>query len=290
MLSLLKKESNLTYTENGAATHSTTDSNCLDLFATIGALRFADDSEIITRFTRAYCENPDLAMKILFFGRDVRGGLGERRVFRTIIRHLADSQRESVAKNIPYIAEYGRFDDLLSLLGTACNDTALKAIKTQLDADLASLEKGREVSLLGKWLPSVNASNAQTVRNAKKIARYLKMSDAEYRRMLTKLRSHIKIIENNLRERDYTFDYEKQPSQAMLRYRKAFMRNDSERYTEFMSRVSRGEAVLKTGTLMPYDITRQVIDWDSWTYRDMDMQQRAALDTTWNSLEDFTKG
>ena len=31
------------------------------------------------------------------------------------------------------------------------------------------------------------------------------------------------IIENNLREKDYTFDYSKQPSQAMKKYRKAFL-------------------------------------------------------------------
>ena len=88
-------------------------SECLDLFATIGALRRERDEEITNRFLRAYAEDADLAMKTLFFARDIRGGIGERRVFRTILKWLADNEPQSLEKNIQYIAEYGRYDDLL---------------------------------------------------------------------------------------------------------------------------------------------------------------------------------
>ncbi len=100
MLNHLKSEANIAYTENGAVTNASTMSDCLDLFAVIGALRAADDQEIIRRFVRAYAEDADIAMKILFFGRDVRGGLGERRVFRVIIHWLAENRAESLRKNI----------------------------------------------------------------------------------------------------------------------------------------------------------------------------------------------
>jgi len=100
MLNHLKSEANIAYTENGAVTNASTMSDCLDLFAAIGALRAADDQEIIRRFVRAYAEDADIAMKILFFGRDVRGGLGERRVFRVIINWLAENRAESLRKNI----------------------------------------------------------------------------------------------------------------------------------------------------------------------------------------------
>lgn len=106
MLQYLKNEANLTHTENGAVTYQSTQSECLDLFATIGALRRESDEEITNRFLRAYAENADLAMKTLFFARDIRGGIGERRVFRTILRWLAHNEPQSVEKNIPYIAEY----------------------------------------------------------------------------------------------------------------------------------------------------------------------------------------
>ena len=115
MLDCLKEKSNITYTENGAVTCASTLSHCLDLFSTIGAIRWADENEIINRFKRAYAENPDIAMKILFFGRDVRGGLGERRVFRVITKWLALNRPRVLRKNISLIAEYGRYDDLISL-------------------------------------------------------------------------------------------------------------------------------------------------------------------------------
>ena len=107
MLNELKIEANRTLTENGAATLRTTGSDCLDLFATIGALRNAEASEIVARFMRAYAEDPDMAMKTLFFARDIRGGLGERRTFRTILTWLAVNEPDSVRRNIRYIAEYG---------------------------------------------------------------------------------------------------------------------------------------------------------------------------------------
>ena len=103
--SAIENAANKTYTENGAVTLATTGDSCLDLFATVGALRHVSKEEICLRFQRAYAEDRDLAMKILFFARDVRGGLGERRAFRVITRWLADYAKNSVAKNIINIPE-----------------------------------------------------------------------------------------------------------------------------------------------------------------------------------------
>lgn len=282
MLQFLKKEANMTHTENGAVTYRSTRSECLDLFATIGALRRESDEEITNRFLRAYAENADLAMKTLFFARDIRGGIGERRVFRTILKWLANNEPRSLEKNIQYIAEYGRYDDLLSLMGTTCEGKALQHIKKQLAADCAALEAGGSVSLLAKWLPSVNASNEDAIRQAKRIARALGMNDAQYRRTLSALRAKISIIENNLREKDYTFDYSKQPSKAMFKYRKAFLRNDGGRYAAFMSRVAEGTEQLHTGALMPYEIIRPF-----FVNGGVDDEERKAIDTTWKAQENF---
>ena len=213
MLQYLKQESNKTFTENGAVTYSSTLSDCLDLFATVGALRRESEEEIVSRFMRAYTENKDVAMKLLFFARDIRGGLGERRVFRTIIRWLSCNETESLRKNLHYIAEYGRFDDLMILFGTPLEKDMLEYIKNQLYKDIEGMENSGDVSLLAKWLPSVNASNCETKRLAKKVARFLQLDDAAYRKLLVRLRAHIRIIENNLREKDYTFDYEAEKGQ-----------------------------------------------------------------------------
>ena len=293
MLNYLKQEANKTVTENGAATHITTESDCLDLFATIGALRRESDSEIVTRFVRAYSENRDIAMKLLFFARDIRGGLGERRVFKVILNWLANNEPATVRKNIAHVAEYGRYDDLLCLMGTACEKEMLNVLKAQFEADFEAFKNGGEVSLLTKWLPSVNASSAETVLCAKKIARHFGMSDASYRKALVALRAHIRIIENNLREKDYSFDYSKQPSKAMYKYRKAFIRNDAERYNAFIGKVSSGEVRLHADTLAPYELVEPYINDNAYTassrsfMRQISEQEKNVLNATWASLPDF---
>ena len=282
MLDHMKRLTDLTRTENGAATLRSTGSECLDLFAAVGALRAADEREIETRFLRAYAENPDIAMKILFYARDIRGGLGERRVFRVLMRYLAMHELPSVLCNLPHVAEFGRWDDVLPLLDTPAGDAAAALLKAQLDADMAALASGGPVSLLGKWLPSANAHSADAVSAARRLARAFGMTQAQYRRALSALRRAIRILENNLRERDYTFDYAQQPSKAMFRYRRAFLRNDGERYRDFMAQVNRGEAQVHAGTLMPYEIVEAASH--------AAQSDRAALDMTWRALEDFTDG
>ena len=293
LLHAIEDAANKTYTENGAVTLETTGDCCLDLFATVGALRHVSEEEICMRFQRAWAEDRDLAMKILFFARDVRGGLGERRAFRVIARWLADYAHTSVAKNISNIPEYGRYDDLLSLLATSCEADALRFIAVQWEKDMKALESGEPVSLLGKWLPSVNATNADTIAKGKKVAKYLKLRLVEYRKALTALRKRIHILENNLRIKEYNFDYAKLPSKAMYKYRAAFLRNDEARYHEFLNKVEKGEAQMHTDSLTPYDIVASVLDNSSRWKPDVkaaNAQERKALDVTWKALPDYTCG
>lgn len=285
LLDLLEDETNRTFSENDAVTLSSTKSDCLDLFALGGALRNADEERVQNLFMKAYAENPDYALKILFYLRDIRAGLGERKTFRTMLKVLAENHKESVVKNINFIAEYGRYDDLLCLLETPAKTEVLTAIKEMLLADKKALEEDKEVSLLGKWLPSINASNKSVVKTAKMIAAKMEMNCAQYRKLISSLRAKIKIIENNLRTKDYTFDYEKQTSASLFKYRKAFTRNDAERYETFMNRVEKGEAVLKTGSLYPYDVISPIIKTSSWN---LSLKERLIIKTTWNRLENFT--
>ena len=282
MLHELKKEAIYTFTENGALTYSSTMNHCLDLFATIGGLRQAEETEIVNRFMRAYEENPDVAMKVLFFARDVRGGLGERRTFRVILKHLCETHAASVKKNLEWIADYGRYDDFLVLMDTPCETMTIGILKEQLQKDVAALKAGsNEISLLAKWLPSVNTSNADKVRLGRKLAKAFGMSEREYRKTLSALRKKIDIIENYLREVDYSFDYAKQPGKAMLKYRNAFYTHDYQRYDSYLDKVSRNEATLHTETLMPYEIIRP------FYMGKVSEEEARSLDVTWNALEDY---
>lgn len=282
MLNFLKKESNTTYTENGGTAYRSTESYCLDMFFKAGAMRNSSAQEIADTVFRAYAENPDKTMKIIFFARDARGGLGERRFFRIAIAALVKTAPDAVKKNIPMFAEYGRFDDLCVLLGTPLEGDAVSVIKAQLNTDMAAMTADEKVSLLAKWLPSVNASSKETRNMGRRLAALLGMSEPEYRRTLSALRRYTDILENRLRERDYTFNYEVQPSCAMFKYRNAFIRNDGERYTEFLNKVHSGEAKLHADRLFPYDIVRAAIEGNIST------EEKLSLDAAWKSLPDLS--
>lgn len=278
MLKELKSEQNMTLTENGAPALRSTENACLDLFASIGALRHAETSRIRNMFTQAYTENPDDAMRILFYARDIRGGLGERNIFRILLRYLAERYPESLMKNLKNILEYGRFDDFLVLLSTPCEQVVADLIGHQLNQDIANMQEGREISLLAKWLPSVNTSSSITKEQAKHLCRLTHMSEKKYRKTLSALRSYQDVLEKRLCAKDYTFDYEKLPSKALYKYRAAFQRNDEERYNDFLERVRNGAAILKTSSLYPYDIIRDCLVPRT-------EEERAVLDTTWNALK-----
>ena len=101
----VKTNTNTKYTENGARAYSTTGKALLDLFAQIGALRPRTEKEIEDKYAAAFAADPMLATKMLFYAGNVRGGLGERKVFRVILKWLAENAPETVRKNIEYIAD-----------------------------------------------------------------------------------------------------------------------------------------------------------------------------------------
>lgn len=284
MLNFINNEMNKTLTLNGALTNRTSGSFCLDLFFRAGAMRSASEEEIATAVSRAYAEDPVKTMKIVFFARDARGGLGERRFFRAAIKALAAYAPAAVERNVPLFAEYGRYDDLCALLGTQCESKAVEVIRERLNEDVRSMENGDRVSLLAKWLPSVNTSSAAARANARTLAKRLGFTEKAYRQTLSKLRRYSDILENRLRERDYTFDYGKQPSCAMFKYRQAFLRNDNERYTEYLNAVNSGEAKLNAGALFPYDIVRACLGTE------ISEQEKLSLDTTWRNLPVYGEG
>ena len=136
MKSTLNEDFNESYTENGALGYRTTGKHLLDLNFKVASLRKADAETIISGFDKAFSEDHIHALKWLFYLRDAREGLGERRSFRIIMSHLANVEPEISKVLIGLIAEYGRYDDLLSLVGTECEKNALEVIKNQLMKDL----------------------------------------------------------------------------------------------------------------------------------------------------------
>ena len=281
----LRRMSTLKRTENGAVAYNTTGFPTLDLFATIGGMRYGDGSmERLSRMIDAACsEDPLATARMLFYARDVRGGLGEREVFRKALFLCAKSHPEIIVPNLRLIPEYGRWDDLLSLIGTPLEGSMWDLIKEQLARDSEAVEKGEGgVSLLAKWMPSADTSSKDTRKVAFYCADSLGMSVYSYKRYIRAIRRHLDLLETKMSAGKWSeIDYETVPSQAHMRHIAAFKRNDAERYLDYLSRVESGEAGMRTGTLYPYEIIERL---DNMVVTG---QYDQALELMWRNLPDY---
>lgn len=114
-------------------------------------------------FSAAFHEDPLLATKMAFYARNIRGGLGERRTFRVILKYLATIHPNIVIKNLDAIALFGRYDDFYTLIDTPVEKEMWLYLKNQLELDLLHMKQNQPISLLAKWLKSVNASSKATL-------------------------------------------------------------------------------------------------------------------------------
>lgn len=268
-LDALKTINNYTETENSAAALKSTNSWVLDAFGKLGAYCKVDwsDSHTIESaldlFYRAWSEDRELAMKLLFYMRDIRGGQGCRTLFRIIMTSLANKYPEYVINNLDNFLFYGRGDDLVCLLDTRICKDVVKYIKKVLSEDLESVNNGGSCSLLAKWLPSENASSKQTVEHARKLITELGIKPAKYRKTLSKLRKSINIVETLMSQNRWEeIDFEKLPSRAAMIYSDAFYEHVEKNYTEYLTKLAAGDAKANAGALFPVDITRQI--WEKY--------------------------
>ncbi len=276
----MRNHLNQTQTLNGANALKSTQSPLVDLFAVAGALRNRPDIEIENLFAKAYAENPLLALKLLFYTRDVRGGLGERRVARILYQWLSQVSPEALRKNLPNIGYYGRWDDLLVLMNTRLKKDVIEMIRQQLNQDMLSASP----SLMAKWLPSINTSSAQTREYARQIVAGLGWSAKKYRQTVAQLRKRLDVVEVKMSANQWeAIAYEKVPSNAMNNYGKAFMTQDEERFAAYIEAVKNGETTINASVLYPYNITEKILYGSSVFELDV-------LEQQWKSLPDYVLG
>lgn len=282
---LIENELNYTETENGAIALKSTKSGLLDAFSTLATFRETDEDTIIKTFNLAFVEDKELAMKLLFYVRDIRGGQGERRVFRVIMNYLAKNKPEVVIKNLDNFAFYGRYDDLLCLLDTPVEREVLDLIKETLKADVKSVNNGGAPSLMAKWLPSANNGVKNTRNVALKIVNGLNMSEREYRKTLSKLRRALDLVEIKIAENRYEeIDFSKLPSKAQMVYRELFMRKAEERYTAYLKELMLGKAKINAGTLIPVDIVSKIMN------SNVSLANRYLYEAMWQNLPNWFEG
>lgn len=284
-MNAMSNTSNYTVTENGALAHKTTNSAVYDMFALGAAMRNRPIADIVLKFKNAYEEDKKLALKCLFYIGDCRGGQGERRFFRACYSWLA-SQHPSVAiKLLRTIPFYRRWDDLLyvSIGNKEVWEAAMSLVRDQLADDIMS----KTPSLLAKWLPSENASSAETKRVANAVRTSLHWSHRQYRKTLSVLRGQIKVLEKTMSANDWDkIEFDKLPAKAGLKYSKAFARRAETalRYAEFMSSKT---TKVNAGTLYPYEIAHKALD-NMWF--DLSHPVREAINKYWENLPDYFNG
>ena len=290
LLNELKNEANKTYTENGAAALKSTGNAVYDLFATGGAYRTRDESDILYLFTRAWRENPELALKCLFYLRDVRGGQGERRFFRVCMRWLAANEPKVYLKNLGNISEYGRWDDMIYTMDASCETwtAAAALIKHQLALDCQS----KTPSLLAKWMPSENASSELTKVMARHLAYELKLTSRQYRKMLSGLREKINVLERLMSANRWDeIEFDKIPSKAGLIYKNAFARRDiiAKKYEHF---AKDKDTKVNAAALYPYEVVAKAYPLYSWYdgFQNMLETDRAMINKYWENLPDYLNG
>lgn len=280
-------------TDNGAIAKKGTGSKVLDMFAKGGTYRTATPSDIIDLIEPALKEEPALFGACLFYLRDILEGQGERRFFRTVLYFLGTVHPQVAYQLFELIPQYGRWDDLFAFRGTFLYDAALQfyADALQSDYNLLLIDPNASISLAGKWAPSEKAGKA-----AKTLWRDLVVkfdSPAQYRRLLTRLRARIRIVESAMCAKEWgSIDYGKVPSRASLLYRKAFKKNDSSRYAEFIASLkgkSKEEVrkSIKAGALYPYELVSQC---NMHNYGTPSNQDDDTIDALWNAMPDYLKG
>lgn len=261
-------QTNDSKTLNGMPTNSSSLNHCVNLFFQIGALRGQDKTRLINAFTKALAEDPLVAMRLLFWGRDVRGGAGERKIFRDVVEYLATNRKEYLAKNLHLISEYGRWDDLCVLIGTPLEKEALDLI--------ASALKGKN-GLAAKWMPRPNVTNKEKKSWASAIRKHLGLSPKEYRKLLSENSNTVEqlMCSNKWSE----IDYSKLPSKAMSDLMKTFTKKDQVRFSDYLESVKKGEKTINAGAVYPYDIVKN-----------LRFGSKDGSNVQWNALPNYLEG
>lgn len=263
-INALKKNTSYGETANGALTYTKSLSYCLDFFAQAGAMR-DKKKEAVALFKKAYAESPLVATRLLFYMRDIRGGNGERALFRACLEEIASMDYEVFKAILKYVPEYGRWDDMFY---------DIPEVYALVKEGLLSRDL-----LLAKWLPTINASSAHTKAKAKVMAKGLGLSDLEYRRIVRSLRKELKAVEELMSANKWReIIYERVPSRANKIYSEAFLAHDKDRRETFLKKAEKGEVAINSGTLYPYEIF------------DMANEGKGGADALWANLPDYTRG
>ncbi|MBP5282113.1 MAG: DUF2828 family protein [Lachnospiraceae bacterium] len=242
---------NLMSTENGLAPQPKTGSALLDFNARANALRYSDKAQTEEAAAKTYSEDALLAVKLFFLTGDIRGGKGERDVFNACMDFLVSKHPVVAVELLPLIPVYTRWDYLIRLTLAENEKIAAEAtrlVTEQFQDDLKIVRegiKGTDISLLAKWMPSLQTKKAEDKPKVRHLLKALHMQERDYRHALSELRDRLSTAG--------------QPQKPMF-YSAYLKRVIAEKRHTYLKSVLRGESKLSPSALNPLSICHNYLE------------------------------
>jgi hypothetical protein len=254
-------------TTNGMKAHAGTGDACVNLFYAIGAMRGKD---ILPLFKAAYAENAEVALRIAMWARDVRGGAGERQIFKDILAHLETrGQNDTMFALINKIPEIGRADDLFVFKTKEAREQAFTVYGDQL-------RQGN--GLFYKWLPREKSAKKQL---AAQMRTFFGLTPRQYRKLAS---ANTTVVESQMCAKDWdNINFSHVPSVAASRYKKAFKRNADAAFTAYVEKLTKGDPSVKVnaGSIFPYEVIK------GWQGNRSNATIRAHVNAQWAALPNY---
>lgn len=262
--------SSMTQTWNGDPTYISSDNACVDLFYKIGSARGQFET-ILPLLEKSFTKCSLTTVKILLWLRDVRGGAGERELFRKSLKFIESKNPEIASLLMPKIPEVGRWDDLL-----AYQNPELR--KKAMEMYMQGLRNPETSGLAAKW------ANVKDKKGFRALREYAGMTERQWRKFIVPLRQNI--VERKMSAKEWAaIDYNQVPSLASIRYSKAFTKRDENRYKEYVESLTdpNAETKVNAGAVYPYDICKPLT-------RGADETTSKLADAQWAALPDYLEG
>ena len=246
-------------TWNNAVTNESTLNFNLDMFAYSSRDPKQDYEKNKNRFKNALIENDKTALANLLYTLDIRNGKGERALFKSYFYTLIEMNKDCAIQILPYIPELGRWDYVFEGIGTEIEENVYELIRAYLMMDIKNYNENKPVSLLAKWLPSIKTHNKKNYF-AVKLAKKLNLTEKEYRKILSKLRDSLNIVEKHITNKEYEkIEYISVPSKAMVKYKNLFFTKDEVRFKEFIEELKDSKKA-KYDNLFMNDFAKMYLD------------------------------
>jgi len=251
-------------TANGMKARKSTANAVVDLFYNAGASR---GKNITAEFTAAYVQNSNLALRIAQWARDVRGGAGERQLFRDILVHLETRDPDSALALLRKVPEVDRWDDIFVF-----STPTLKSAAYTMLGDALREKNG----LAAKWTPRKGKIAAE-------IRAFFGMTPKQYRKSLVAL---TKVVETQMCANDWdNINFSHVPSQAARLYKKAFNRH-TPLFAEYVAKLVKGEdktVKVNAGAVFPHEVLKGL----AHGYRTTNKTEVDHIKAQWDALPNY---